>query len=56
MPTVIPPVYDRSYSDQPAELGADGCVGLPEGDGLGVVYDWDRIESTSVERVTFGKS
>jgi L-alanine-DL-glutamate epimerase-like enolase superfamily enzyme len=54
MPNVIPPVYDDSYSDQPEDLAADGCVPVPDGPGLGVTYDWDRIEKTATERLSFG--
>lgn len=40
----VPPVYTCGYSDQAEDLGADGCVPVPDGPGLGVVYDWDFIE------------
>jgi L-alanine-DL-glutamate epimerase-like enolase superfamily enzyme len=42
MANVIPPVY-AGYSDQPQDLGSDGCVPVPDGPGLGVSYDWDYI-------------
>jgi len=44
MPNMIPPVYTCGYSDQPEDLGKDGCVPVPDGPGLGVSYDWDFIE------------
>lgn len=44
MPNVVPPVYTNGYSDQPEDLGEDGCVPVPDGPGLGVTYDWDFIE------------
>ncbi len=44
MPNMVPPVYLCGYSDQPAALDADGCVPVPDGPGLGVVYDWEFIE------------
>ncbi len=44
MPNMIPPVYTCGYSDQPEDLGKDGCVPVPDGPGLGVRYDWDFIE------------
>lgn len=44
MPNAVPPVYTCGYSDQPEDLGADGCVPVPDGPGLGVSYDWDFIE------------
>jgi L-alanine-DL-glutamate epimerase-like enolase superfamily enzyme len=44
MPNVVPPVYTCGYSDQPEDLGEDGCVPVPTGAGLGVTYDWEFIE------------
>ncbi|MFN0121399.1 MAG: enolase C-terminal domain-like protein [Blastocatellia bacterium] len=44
MPNLIPPVYTCGYSDQPEDLGKDGCVPVPDGPGLGVRYDWEFIE------------
>jgi L-alanine-DL-glutamate epimerase-like enolase superfamily enzyme len=44
MPNAVPPVYADDYSDQPEDLGPDGCVPVPDGPGLGVTYDWDFIE------------
>ena len=40
----VPPVYTSGYSDQAEDLGADGCVPVPDGPGLGVTYDWGFIE------------
>ncbi len=45
MPNLIPPVYRCGYSDQPSIVGADGCVPVPTGPGLGVEYDWAYIEA-----------
>jgi len=42
---MIPPVYACGYSDQLDCIGADGCVAVPEGPGLGVTYDWDFIRA-----------
>jgi len=44
MPNLTPPVYTCGYSDQPEDLASDGTVPVPDGPGLGVVYDWDFIE------------
>jgi len=44
MPNLTPPVYTCGYSDQPEDLAPDGTVPVPDGPGLGVVYDWDFIE------------
>ncbi len=43
MPNCVPPVYTNGYRDHPDALDADGCVPVPDGPGLGVVYDWDYI-------------
>jgi len=51
MPNAVPPVYADEYSDQPDAVGADGCVPVPSGPGLGVTYDWDFIERTSIDRI-----
>lgn len=53
MPNAVPPVYADGYSDQPDAVGADGCVPVPDGPGLGVVYDWDFIERAGTERLVF---
>ena len=36
-----PPVYADGYVAGLGAVGADGCVPVPEGPGLGVAYDWD---------------
>ena len=53
MPNTVPPVYACGYSDQPQDLGPDGCVPVPDGPGLGVTYDWDVIERNRVSHVVF---
>ncbi len=53
MPNIIPPVYTCGYSDQPEDLGDDGCVPVPQGPGLGVTYDWDFIEAHKTQHVLF---
>jgi L-alanine-DL-glutamate epimerase-like enolase superfamily enzyme len=55
MPNAIPPVYLGGYSDQPEDLGDDGCVPVPDGPGLGVQYDWDYIEQHRTALAVFGK-
>jgi len=42
-PNAVAPVYACGYSDQLDCVAADGTVGVPEGPGLGVIYDWDFI-------------
>ena len=55
MPNMIPPVYTCGYSDQPEDLGKDGCVPVPDGPGLGVSYDWDFIERNRTGLFVYGK-
>jgi L-alanine-DL-glutamate epimerase-like enolase superfamily enzyme len=43
MPNAVPPVYACGYSDRLEDVGEDGCFPVPDGPGLGVTYDWDRI-------------
>lgn len=46
-------VYLPGYRDGLREIGADGCVAVPEGPGLGVTYDWDLLTRLAVNTVTF---
>ena len=52
-PNTIPPVYACGYSDQLDCIDADGCVEVPSGPGLGVVYDWDYIDTHTVSKQVF---
>lgn len=52
-PNQVAPVYTCGYTDQLDCVGADGCVPLPDGPGLGVSYDWDFIERHEVATRTF---
>jgi L-alanine-DL-glutamate epimerase-like enolase superfamily enzyme len=45
------PVYLDDYSDQLDAVGDDGCVPVPQGPGLGVAYDWERIRHDTVDSV-----
>jgi L-alanine-DL-glutamate epimerase-like enolase superfamily enzyme len=40
---ISPPVYACGYSDGLDAVGLDGCVPVPAGPGLGVMYDWEFI-------------
>ena len=53
MPNATPPVYACGYGDQETDLGPDGCVPVPEGPGLGVIYDWDFIDANRVDLKVF---
>ena len=41
----VPPVFGSGYSDALEDIGADGCMPVPDGPGLGVDYDWDYIKA-----------
>lgn len=43
------PFYTGGYSDQLDCVDADGCVGVPDGPGFGVGYDWNAIQRASLE-------
>ena len=35
------------------DVGSDGCVAVPDGPGLGVEYDWDKINAWEIAREVF---
>ena len=49
-----PPLYACGYEDTLAAVNTRGCVSVPEGPGLGVVYDWEWIKAHETTRHTFG--
>ena len=56
MANMVPPVYACGYSDQPEAVGADGCVPVPDGLGLGVTYDWEFITANTTAAYDFDSS
>ena len=48
-----PPIYADDYGDHIDDVGADGCVPVPDGPGLGVAYDWDRINAWETAREVY---
>ena len=48
-----PPIYADDYGDQLDDVGADGCVPVPDGPGLSVAYDWDRINAWETAREVY---
>ena len=53
-PNAVPPVYLCGYSDLLECIGSDGCVPVPDGPGLGVIYDWDFINANKTDLTLFG--
>ena len=53
MPNLAPPVYRCGYSDQIDAVARDGTVGVPDGPGLGVDYDWDFIFDNKISQHVF---
>jgi L-alanine-DL-glutamate epimerase-like enolase superfamily enzyme len=53
-PNAVPPVYACGYTDQLDCIGADGCVPVPTGPGLGVTYDWEFIGRNRIALHEFG--
>ncbi|HMR29911.1 MAG TPA: enolase C-terminal domain-like protein [Geminicoccaceae bacterium] len=49
-----PPIYTCGYSDEPEDVGKDGCFEVPKGPGLGVSYDWDFIEKNELDAAVIG--
>ena len=47
-------IRDSGYTDQLDCVDGDGCVPVPDGPGLGVVYDWDFIKANLVNKTVFG--
>jgi L-alanine-DL-glutamate epimerase-like enolase superfamily enzyme len=48
-----PPIYADGYGDRVENVGADGCVPVPTGPGLGVTYDWDKINAWETAREVY---
>lgn len=48
-----PPVYACSYVEDASAVGEDGCVPVPDGPGLGVSYDWDRLYAGQADVTVF---
>ena len=53
MPNIVAPVYASDYSDQAEDLPPDGCVEVPSGKGIGVLYDWDFIKNHTTQEMVF---
>ena len=54
MTNCVPPVYCDGYSDQPEDVGDDGCVPVPDGPGLGVSYNWEFIKRNRTGYFVYG--
>ncbi len=47
------PHYRDDYADRMEVIDQQGCVGVPQGPGLGVEYDWDFIERHTTDRTEY---
>jgi L-alanine-DL-glutamate epimerase-like enolase superfamily enzyme len=43
----IPQVFACDYRDEVDAVGSDGCFPVPDGPGLGVAYDHERIRASA---------
>ena len=48
-----PPIYADDYGDRVENVGSDGCVPVPTGPGLGVEYDWEKLDAWETGRDVF---
>ena len=53
MLNIVAPVYASNYSDIDEDLHPDGCVEVPSGTGLGVLYDWNFIKTHTTQEMVF---
>ena len=53
IPPFHPQIYKDGYEDSIDAIDTDGCVSVPQGHGLGVEYEWDYIESKTVNKISF---
>jgi L-alanine-DL-glutamate epimerase-like enolase superfamily enzyme len=51
VPDWEPPIYKKGYVPGLYGIDENGCVDVPQGPGLGVVYDWDYIKAHSQGRI-----
>ncbi len=55
MKNALPPIYTCGYSDDLDAISPDGTFPVPTGPGLGVTYDWERIDRSKVSEFRIGK-
>lgn len=53
MPNALPAIYADGYSDLLDAIDEHGNVPVPTGPGLGVVYDWDKIQANTLNLDVF---
>lgn len=47
------PVYQGEYTDRIDAIDSDGTVGVPDGPGLGVKYDWGYVRKNQVDSTVY---
>lgn len=52
---IIPPCYADGYQDELDSIDKNGMITIPNGPGLGVVYDWDWLNAHTVKKYVFEK-
>ncbi len=48
------PAYRGGYTDRIDAIDSDGTVGVPDGPGLGVDYDWEYVRANQVDSTVYG--
>jgi L-alanine-DL-glutamate epimerase-like enolase superfamily enzyme len=55
LPNIMPPCYADDYKDELDSIDQDGNIQIPDGPGLGIIYDWDWINAHATARHVFKK-
>lgn len=53
---ILPHCYADGYRDEFDSIDSDGFISIPQGPGLGVVYDWEWLDYHAVQRWIFKKN
>jgi L-alanine-DL-glutamate epimerase-like enolase superfamily enzyme len=53
LPHTESPVYQGGYTDRIDTIDSDGTVGVPDGPGLGVDYDWEYVRENQVDSTVY---
>jgi L-alanine-DL-glutamate epimerase-like enolase superfamily enzyme len=53
VPHAESPVYENGYTDRIDAVDENGTVGVPDGPGLGVEYDWDHVAANRIQHAVY---